>query len=155
MKPSKHNITYPYQFNKDYTVVYNGFHDTIGILTCREAEFIRTCDRKLGIHHTKVEDFIKKGFILNKNMEEPPVKKEEQEHGAEIANEYVLKRMGIEKENTIMELLDENLQCFLKAAAMMESPYHLAALGRKNGIELSAQDAVLLLKLMQPVGLVM
>ncbi|MBR0599073.1 radical SAM/SPASM domain-containing protein [Sinanaerobacter chloroacetimidivorans] len=70
MKPSRYNIVYPYQFNKDYTVVYNTFKDSVGILTTREAEFIKTCDRSLGIHYTKIDDFKKKGFIVDENTNE-------------------------------------------------------------------------------------
>lgn len=70
MKPSRYNFVYPYQFNKDYSVVYNALNDTAGIVTSREAEFIKSCDRSLGIHNTKVEAFQKKGFIIDANMSE-------------------------------------------------------------------------------------
>ena len=70
MKPSRYNFVYPYQFNRDYSVVYNSFMDTVGIVTMREAEFIRSCDRGLGIHYTKITDFEKKGFIVDDNVSE-------------------------------------------------------------------------------------
>lgn len=70
MKPSRYNFIVPYQFNRDYSVVYNAFKNTVGILTAREAEFIRTCDRCLGIHDTKIDDFIEKGFVVDANVNE-------------------------------------------------------------------------------------
>lgn len=70
MKPSKYNFVFPYQFNKDYFVVYNSQMDTVGIITVREAEFIKSCDRSLGIHSAKIEDFKKKGFIIDENTSE-------------------------------------------------------------------------------------
>ena len=70
MKPSRYNFVYPYQFNREYSVVFNTLRDTIGIVTAREAEFIRTCDRSLGIHYTKINDFIKKGFVKDENTGE-------------------------------------------------------------------------------------
>lgn len=70
MKPSRYNFVYPYQFNRDYSVVYNSLMDTVGIVTMREAEFIRSCDRGLGIHYTKITDFEKKGFIVDDNVSE-------------------------------------------------------------------------------------
>lgn len=70
MKPSRYNFVYPYQFNKDYSVVYNALNDTAGIVTSREAEFIRSCDRSLGIHDTKVKAFQKKGFVIDENISE-------------------------------------------------------------------------------------
>lgn len=70
MKPSRYNFVFPYQFNKDYSVVYNSFNDTVGIVTVREAEYIRTCDISLGIHNTKIEDFKKKGFVIDENTSE-------------------------------------------------------------------------------------
>ncbi len=77
MKPSRYNFVFPYQFNRDYSVVYNAFRDSVGIVTEREAEFIRTCDRSLGIHYTKVDDFINKGFIIDENTNELSVLKVE------------------------------------------------------------------------------
>ena len=70
MKPSRYNFIFPYQFNKDYSVVYNSLVDTVGIVTVREAEFIRSCDISLGIHYTKTEDFKQKGFIIDENTSE-------------------------------------------------------------------------------------
>ncbi|MEL7656679.1 MAG: radical SAM protein [Bacillota bacterium] len=70
MKPSRYNFIFPYQFNKDYSAVYNSLMDTVGIVTIREAEFIRSCDISLGIHYTKIEDFKKKGFIIDENTSE-------------------------------------------------------------------------------------
>lgn len=77
MKPSRYNFIFPYQFNRDYSVVYNSFRDTVGIVTVREAEFIRTCDRSLGIHYTKVDDFVKKGFVIDANTNELSILKVE------------------------------------------------------------------------------
>ncbi len=77
MKPSRYNFVFPYQFNRDYSVVYNAFRDTVGIVTAREAEFVRTCDRSLGIHYTKIDDFMKKGFIIDANTNELSVLKVE------------------------------------------------------------------------------
>lgn len=118
MKPSRYNFIYPYQFNKDYSVVYNTFKDSVGIVTAREAEFIRTCDRSLGIHNQKVEDFKKKGFVLDQNISEPATvvnedgtpdfnknffdqagcnpstyESIEEEDGAHFINAYVVKRL--------------------------------------------------------------
>ena len=70
MKPSRYNFVYPYRFNKDYSVVYNTLNDTAGIVTSREAEFIRSCDRSLGIHDKKIEAFQQKGFIVDENISE-------------------------------------------------------------------------------------
>lgn len=70
MKPSRYNFVYPYQFNKEYSVIYNTLNDTAGIVTSREAEFVKSCDRSLGIHDTKVEAFQKKGFIIDDNISE-------------------------------------------------------------------------------------
>ena len=70
MKPSRYNFVYPYQFNRDYSVVYNTLKDSVGIVTAREAEFIRTCDRSLGIHYTKIDVFKEKGFIIDENTSE-------------------------------------------------------------------------------------
>ncbi len=70
MKPSRYNFVYPYQFNKDYSVVYNAFHNTVGIVTAREAEYIKSCERSLGIHYTKINDFSKKGFVVDENIDE-------------------------------------------------------------------------------------
>lgn len=77
MKPSRYNFVFPYQFNRDYSVVYNAFRDTVGIVTAREAEFIRSCDRSLGIHYTKIDDFVDKGFIVDANTNELAVLKVE------------------------------------------------------------------------------
>ena len=77
MKPSRYNFVFPYQFNRDYSVVYNAFRDSVGIVTAREAEFIKTCDRSLGIHYTKVDDFAGKGFIVDENTNELSVLKVE------------------------------------------------------------------------------
>lgn len=70
MKPSRYNLVFPYQFNRDYSVVYNAFKDTVGIVTKREAEFLKTCDRSLGIHYTKIDNFVKKGFVVDANTNE-------------------------------------------------------------------------------------
>ncbi len=70
MKPSIYNFVYPYQFNRDYSVVYNTLKDSVGIVTAREAEFIRTCDRSLGIHYTKIDVFTEKGFVIDENTSE-------------------------------------------------------------------------------------
>lgn len=75
MKPSRYNFVFPYQFNRDYSVVYNAFRDTVGIVTAREAEFIKTCDRSLGIHYTKIDDFVDKGFVVDANTNELAVLK--------------------------------------------------------------------------------
>lgn len=77
MKPSRYNLIFPYQFNRDYSVVYNTFRDSVGIVTAREAEFIKTCDRSLGIHYTKADDFLNKGFIIDANTNELSVLKVE------------------------------------------------------------------------------
>lgn len=77
MKPSRYNFVFPYQFNRDYSVVYNTFMDTVGIVTAREAEFIKTCDQSLGIHYTKIDDFRKKGFIIDTNQNELSILKVE------------------------------------------------------------------------------
>ncbi len=77
MKPSRYNFVFPYQFNRDYSVVYNAFMDTVGIVTAREAEFIRSCDRSLGIHYTKIDDFKNKGFIIDANTNELSILKVE------------------------------------------------------------------------------
>lgn len=77
MKPSRYNFVFPYQFNRDYSVAYNSFRNTAAILTAREAEFILTCDRSLGIHHTKTDDFQNKGFIIDSNIDELSVLKVE------------------------------------------------------------------------------
>jgi len=77
VKPSRYNFIFPYQFNRDYSVVYNTFRDSVGIVTQREAEFIKTCDRSLGIHYTKIDDFISKGFIIDANTNELSVLKVE------------------------------------------------------------------------------
>lgn len=71
MKPSAYNFVFPYQFNRDYSVVYNAFRDTAGIVTAREAEYIQSCDGHLGIHYTKIEDFKNKGFIIDETISEP------------------------------------------------------------------------------------
>ncbi len=77
MKPSRYNFVFPYQFNRDYSVVYNAFMDSAAIVTAREAEFIRTCDRSLGIHYTKIDDFKNKGFIIDANQNELSILKVE------------------------------------------------------------------------------
>jgi hypothetical protein len=77
MKPSRYNFIYPYQFNRDYSVVYNAFKNTVGILTARETEFIRTCDRGLWIHYTKIDEFTDKGFVVDANGNELSVLKVE------------------------------------------------------------------------------
>lgn len=71
MKPSAYNFVFPYQFNRDYSVVYNAFRDTAGVVTAREAEYIQSCDGHLGIHYTKIEDFKNKGFIIDETINEP------------------------------------------------------------------------------------
>ncbi|HVI39527.1 MAG TPA: radical SAM protein, partial [Anaerovoracaceae bacterium] len=77
MKPSRYNFVFPYQFNRDYSVVYNAFRDTVGIVTVREAEFVKSCDRSLGIHDTKIDDFKNKGFIVDANINELSILKVE------------------------------------------------------------------------------
>ncbi len=77
MKPSRYNFIFPYQFNRDYSVVYNSFRDTVGIVTAREAEFLRSCDRSLGIHYTKIDDFTEKGFVIDANTNELSILKVE------------------------------------------------------------------------------
>lgn len=71
MKPSAYNFVFPYQLNRDYSVVYNAFRDTAGIVTPREAEYIQSCDGHLGIHYTKIEEFKNKGFIIDETVVEP------------------------------------------------------------------------------------
>lgn len=70
MKPSKYNRIVPYLFNRQYSAVYNTFRDTVAIVTAREEEYIRTCDRSLGIHYTKINEFFEKGLIVDENTNE-------------------------------------------------------------------------------------
>lgn len=75
MKPSNYNFIYPYQFNRDYSVVYNTYLDTVAIVTAREAEFIQTCNSGLGIHDKKTAMFREKGFVVDRNFDELSVVK--------------------------------------------------------------------------------
>lgn len=163
MKPSRYNHIYPYQFNKDYFIVFNKWKDTIGIVSAREAEFIQSCQQNASIHYTRIEEFTRKGFILESNVDEP------EETDLTSTDAYSLnllinrlkseQQVGLTEENVrcindmLTEKLGDKFNDFLEKASSIYRVDTLVAFGKKHGITLSEDDAASLIVLMQPTAL--
>lgn len=163
MKPSRFNLIYPYQFNKDYFIVFNTWKDTIGIVSAREAEFIRSCQQNAGIHYTRIEEFTRKGFVLESNVEEPEetvivpteayslnlvINRLKPEQQVSLTGENILHINDL-----LTKKLGDKLDDFLEKASSIYRVDTLVTFGEKHGITLSEDDAASLIVLMQPTAL--